>query len=325
MPSLLSNPLTRRLLRPAVSLVEQRMERITHAFQKDLDALHHEVADLRRQSYGLGLLLDEAGRGAHRMPTPTQVDRLVAEVATVTGEAGERARAEVTVAYRHLVALEALGAGGTGGTVSDVCGRLASVPLLVGARAGAAPSAGAVAGAAVGAPAGVGAGAGGSGATAGAVADGASADGALAAGAVGAGAVADGVRGGALATSGGVVEVLEVGARHGLFAAALRLMLRRHGVEARLTLAGALDEDAARENLALGGAGREDVRLVRGGLDAPEVRERRYGVLILDAPREEARELAADGAVLVAPADGAPVPGLRPVGQVADSLYLAAP
>ncbi|CAL9293773.1 class I SAM-dependent methyltransferase [Streptomyces sp. SudanB25_2051] len=320
MPSLLSNPLTRRLLRPAVSLVEQRMERITHAFQKDLDALHHEVADLRRQSYGLGLLLDEAGRGAHRMPTPTQVDRLVAEVATVTGEAGERARAEVTVAYRHLVALEALGAGGTGGTVSDVCGRLASVPLLVGARAGAAPSAGAVAGAAVGAPAGVGAGAGGSGATAGASADGASADGASAAG-----AVADGVRGGALATSGGVVEVLEVGARHGLFAAALRLMLRRHGVEARLTLAGALDEDAARENLALGGAGREDARLVRGGLDAPEVRERRYGVLILDAPREEARELAADGAVLVAPADGAPVPGLRPVGQVADSLYLAAP
>ncbi|MEU3823102.1 class I SAM-dependent methyltransferase [Streptomyces sp. NPDC030392] len=310
MPSLLSNPLTRRLLRPAVSLVEQRMERITHAFQKDLDALHHEVADLRRQSYGLGLLLDEAGRGAHRMPTPTQVDRLVTEVATVTGEAGERARAEVTVAYRHLVALEALGAGGTGGTVSDVCGRLASVPLLVGARAGAAPSAGAVAGAAVGAPAGVGAGAGGSGATAGASAD---------------GAVADGVRGGALATSGGVVEVLEVGARHGLFAAALRLMLRRHGVEARLTLAGALDEDAARENLALGGAGREDARLVRGGLDAPEVRERRYGVLILDAPREEARELAADGAVLVAPADGAPVPGLRPVGQVADSLYLAAP
>ncbi|MEV5447116.1 class I SAM-dependent methyltransferase [Streptomyces sp. NPDC052644] len=315
MPSLLSNPLTRRLLRPAVSLVEQRMERITHAFQKDLDALHHEVADLRRQSYGLGLLLDEAGRGAHRMPTPTQVDRLVAEVATVTGEAGERARAEVTVAYRHLVALEALGAGGTGGTVSDVCGRLASVPLLVGARAGAAPSARAVAGAAVGAPAGVGVGAGGSGATAGASADGASA----------AGAVADGVRGGALATSGGVVEVLEVGARHGLFAAALRLMLRRHGVEARLTLAGALDEDAARENLALGGAGREDARLVRGGLDAPEVRERRYGVLILDAPREEARELAADGAVLVAPADGAPVPGLRPVGQVADSLYLAAP
>ncbi|MEU2185140.1 class I SAM-dependent methyltransferase [Streptomyces thermolilacinus] len=263
MPSLLSNPLTRRLLRPAVSLVEQRMEHITHAFQKDLDALHHEVADLRRRSYGLGLLLDHAGRDAHRMPTPTQVDRLVGEVRTVTGAADERARDDITVAYRHLVALEALGTGGIGGTVSDVCGRLAAVPLLVAAGAG------------------------------------------------------------AKAGSGGVVEVLEAGARHGLFAAALRRTLRRHGVEARLTLLDALDEDVVRGNLALGGTGSQDVRLVRGGLDAPEVRERRYGVLLLDAPHEEAHGLAGPDAVLVAPADPAPGPGLRPLGQVADSVYCA--
>lgn len=261
MPSLLSNPLTRRLLRPAVTLVEQRMEHITHAFQKDLDALHHEVADLRRQSYGLGLLLDHAGRDAHRMPTPTQVDRLVGEVRTVTGAADERARGDITVAYRHLVALEALGTGGIGGTVSDVCGRLAAVPLLVAAGAETGP--------------------------------------------------------------GGVVEVLEAGSRHGLFAAALRRMLRRHGVEARLTLLDPGDEDVVRGNLALGGAGSQDVRLVRGGLDAPEVRERRYGVLLLDAPHEGAQGLAGPGALLVAPADPAPGPGLRPLGQVADSVYCA--
>ncbi|MFV2121889.1 class I SAM-dependent methyltransferase, partial [Streptomyces sp. Act-28] len=255
MPSLLSNPLTRRLLRPALSMVEQRMERVTHTFQKDLDALHHEVADLRRQSYGLGLLLDHAGRDAHRMPTPTQVDRLVGEVSAVTGAADERARGNVTVAYRHLVALEARGVGGIGGTVSDVCGRLAAVPLLA----------------------------------------------------------ADG------GADGGVVEVLEVGAGHGLFAAALRRMLRRHGVEARLTLVDPLDgaparEEVVRDNLALGGGRPDGSRLVRGRLDEPRVRElvedRRYGVVLLNGPHDGVRALAAPGAVVVAPAA---VPGPDPL------------
>ncbi|MFJ8696355.1 class I SAM-dependent methyltransferase [Streptomyces roseolilacinus] len=265
MPSLLRNPLTKRLLRPALSLIEQRMEHVTHAFQKDLDALHHEVADLRRQSYGLGLLLDHAGRDAHRMPTPTQVDRLVGEVRAVTGAADERARGDVTVAYRHLVALEALGVGGIGGTVSDVCGRLAAVPLLA-TGLGADP---------------------------------------------------------------GVVEVLEVGTGHGLFAAALRRMLRRHGVEARLTLVDPLDgapalEEVVRGNLALGGGSPDASRLVRGRLDESGVRElvadRRYGVVLLDGPHDGVPALAAPGAVVVSPA-GVPGPGLRPLGAVADSAY----
>lgn len=269
MPSLLRNPLTKRLLRPALSLIEQRMEHVTHAFQKDLDALHHEVADLRRQSYGLGLLLDHAGRDAHRMPTPTQVDRLVGEVRAVTGAADERARGDVTVAYRHLVALEALGVGGIGGTVSDVCGRLAAVPLLA-ADAGTDPGA-----------------------------------------------------------DPGVVEVLEVGTGHGLFAAALRRMLRRHGVEARLTLVDPLDgapalEEVVRGNLALGGGRPDASRLVRGRLDESRVRElvadRRYGVVLLDGPHDGVPALAAPGAVVVSPA-GVPGPGLRPLGAVADSAY----
>ncbi|MCP9975517.1 class I SAM-dependent methyltransferase [Streptomyces somaliensis] len=269
MPSLLSNPLTKRLLRPALSLVEQRMERVAYALQKDLDALHHEVADLRRQSYGLGLLLDPAGRDAHRTPTPVQVDRLVDEVRAVTGAEDERAREDVTVAYRHLVALEALGTGGIAGTVSDVCGRLAAVPLLA------------------------------------------------AGGATGAGA------------DGGVVEVLEVGARHGLFAAALRRMLRRHGVEARLTLVvppggGAVGEEAVRDGLALGGGRPDGARLVRGRLDEPGVREtvedRRYGVVLLDAAHDGVRALAAPGAVVVSP-DAVADPELRHLGGVADSVY----
>ncbi|GFH37280.1 class I SAM-dependent methyltransferase [Streptomyces pacificus] len=130
MPSLLSNRLAKRMLRPAFSLVEQRLERATTALQADLDALHHEVADLRRQSYGLGLLLDHAGRDGHRMATATQLDTLVREVTSVTGASCEHARRDLTVAYRTVVALEALGVGRMAGSTSDICGKLATVPLL---------------------------------------------------------------------------------------------------------------------------------------------------------------------------------------------------
>ncbi|QGV80231.1 class I SAM-dependent methyltransferase [Streptomyces ficellus] len=268
MPSLLSNRLAKRVLRPAFALVEQRMERATSAFQTDLDALHHAVADLRRQSYGLGLLLDRAGRDGHRMPTATQVDVLVREVRAVTGGDGERTRHDVTVAYRHLVALEALGAGGLPGTVSDVCGRLAAVPLL-------APPNG---------------------------------------------------------------DVLEIGTLHGLFGAGLQRMLRRGGVEARLTVVDPLDgpparEDVVRGNLALGGgAGAADaVRIARGGFGDAAVRERiadrRYGVLVVNGDHDLAavRDLAAPGAVVVLGPDAGPrPPGLTGLGRIADSVYCRA-
>ncbi|MGA5100690.1 class I SAM-dependent methyltransferase [Streptomyces lavendulocolor] len=266
MPPLLSNRLAKRVMRPAFALVEQRMERATNALQTDLDALHHAVADLRRQSYGLGLLLDQAGRDGHRMPTATQVDTLVREVRAVTGDDGERARHDVTVAYRHLVALEALGAGGLAGTVSDVCGRLATVPLL-------APPNG---------------------------------------------------------------EVLEIGTAHGLFAAALRRMLRRGGVEARLTIVDPLDgsptrEDVVRGNLALGGvaAPADIARIERGGFEDGGVRERiadrRYGVIVVNGRHDLAavRDLAAPGAVVVIGDQPRPA-GLTGLGRVADSVYCRA-
>ncbi|MGW2561371.1 class I SAM-dependent methyltransferase [Streptomyces sp. NPDC001514] len=256
MPSLLSNRLAKRVLRPAFTLVEQRLERATNALQADVDALHHEVADLRRQSYGLGLLLDNAGRDAHRMPTATQLDTLVRQVSTVTGAADDDARRDLTVAYRTVVALEALGVGRIAGSTSDVCGKLATVPLL-------APPNG---------------------------------------------------------------DVLEIGTRHGLFAAALLRMLHRAGTEPRLTIVDPLTgadplrgddplvrEDVVRANLALcGSRSGAQARIQQGASGDPEVRgavaDRRYGVIVIAgdpsvqavlADLEWAEELAADGAVVV--------------------------
>ncbi|MFD5098555.1 hypothetical protein [Streptomyces albidochromogenes] len=99
MPSLLSNRLTKWALRPVAVLVDQRISRHTAG-------LRREVTELRRKQHGLTLLLDRTGRGQHRMPTPDQIDRLVKEVEATTG-AGARARRNVTVAYRNVVALEA--------------------------------------------------------------------------------------------------------------------------------------------------------------------------------------------------------------------------
>ncbi len=256
MASLLSNRLVTRVLRPAFTLVEQRMERVTHAFQKDLDALHHEVADLRRQSYGLGLLLGEPGRDGHRMPTAPQVDRLVGEVCAVAGAPAERVRGDVAVAYRQVVALEALGVGAVGGALSDVCGRLAAVPLLAG-------------------------------------------------------------RGG-----GDVLEVLEAGAGHGLFAAALRRMLGRGGRRGAADPGGRAGGGGAPRGGGAGepGAGRHRRRGRPAGagraLADAEVRarlaDRRYGVVLLADARdaEAVRDLAAPGALVVVPRGAGP--GRRP-------------
>ncbi|WP_434590625.1 class I SAM-dependent methyltransferase [Streptomyces sp. A5-4] len=129
MPSLLSNRLTKWALRPVAALVDQRIVRTTSGLRGDLEATRKDLAELRRKQYGLGMLLDRTGRGQHRMPTPDQIDALVREVGAVT-DAGERARRNVTVAYRNVVALEALGVGRMAGGTSNVCGKLATVPLL---------------------------------------------------------------------------------------------------------------------------------------------------------------------------------------------------
>ncbi|MFJ7998483.1 class I SAM-dependent methyltransferase [Streptomyces sp. NPDC096310] len=130
MSSLLSNRLTRRILRPAAALVDRRIRRSTGPLRSDLDTLQREITELRSQSYAFGLLFDKTGRNGSRVPTPGQFDTLVRQITQTTGKDGTQARRNVTVAFRQLIALEALGLGRLAGSTSNVCGKLATVPLL---------------------------------------------------------------------------------------------------------------------------------------------------------------------------------------------------
>ncbi len=122
---LLRNRLTKRVLAPALTVLEGRVRR---GLEPELASLRREVDEMRRQTHAVGLLLDGTGRGPHRMPPPGEIDRLVEEVRAVTGS--EHARRGVVVAYRTLVALEALGIGRLAGSTPNICGKLAAVPLL---------------------------------------------------------------------------------------------------------------------------------------------------------------------------------------------------
>ncbi|MFJ4570597.1 hypothetical protein ACIP4W_03965 [Streptomyces sp. NPDC088846] len=72
MPSLLRNRLTKRALRPAITLVDRhirlRVDRTAEQLRSELDVLRRDAEDMRRSQYALGLLLDGTGRGAHRIP-----------------------------------------------------------------------------------------------------------------------------------------------------------------------------------------------------------------------------------------------------------------
>ncbi|MFF7714358.1 class I SAM-dependent methyltransferase [Streptomyces sp. NPDC007988] len=131
--SSLHERLTKRALRPVFSLVEQRLlrgaQRMDQPLRADIDALRRQVEEMRNAQYALGLLVDGTGRGTPRTPTPAAIDTLVREIRGVSG-GDEHARRSVVVAYRTVVAMEALGVGRLAGSTSNVCGKLATIPLL---------------------------------------------------------------------------------------------------------------------------------------------------------------------------------------------------
>ncbi|MEU3187012.1 class I SAM-dependent methyltransferase [Streptomyces sp. NPDC006923] len=123
MASLLSTRLAKRLLRPAATLVDRRINRSTSALRADIKAL-------RAEHYAFNLLFDRTGRSGSRIVTPASIDTLVREIASVTGADENAARRNVTIAFRNVIALEALAVGRLAGSTSNVCGKLATVPLL---------------------------------------------------------------------------------------------------------------------------------------------------------------------------------------------------
>jgi predicted O-methyltransferase YrrM len=128
--ALSKNPLTRRVLRPAAELVDRRVARRTMDIRPEIEALRKEVADLRNTQHALTLLVDGNARTGPRTPTPEQLDKLVGQVAQVTGATTKQARRNVVIAYRNLIALELLAVGRLAGSTQNICGKLATVPLL---------------------------------------------------------------------------------------------------------------------------------------------------------------------------------------------------
>ncbi|MEV0094765.1 class I SAM-dependent methyltransferase [Streptomyces sp. NPDC050738] len=117
-------------------LVRRAQKALTADFRRELSTLRGELTTaqgelkaMRRSSYALKMLVDSTGRGIHRMPDAAQMDSLVAEITeVVVNEA--LARRNATVAYRNVIALEALGVGRLAGGTSNICGKLATIPLL---------------------------------------------------------------------------------------------------------------------------------------------------------------------------------------------------
>ncbi|CAL9571588.1 class I SAM-dependent methyltransferase [Streptomyces sp. enrichment culture] len=137
--ALLRSSASRRLLRPVADLIDQRIERqVRSAIRRatgpaagggDTERLTREVDRLRERQLSFELLVGPQGRRNSRILAGGALERLYGEVAAL---ADDRAAAErnVAAAYRLLVALESLGVGRIAGGTMNICGKLATVPLL---------------------------------------------------------------------------------------------------------------------------------------------------------------------------------------------------
>ncbi|MFF3499008.1 class I SAM-dependent methyltransferase [Streptomyces sp. NPDC003247] len=132
MRSPLTGKAVRRALRPVAHLIDQRIERqvrrLVGTGGTPAGAARQPEAH-RDHRHPLELFFDGTGRGVSRVPSAAALQRLIAELAEVTGDraGAERAAAQ---AFRLLVALEALGVGRIAGGTMNIVGKLSAVPLL---------------------------------------------------------------------------------------------------------------------------------------------------------------------------------------------------
>lgn len=94
-----------------------------------LAELRRQVDALQQRQRTLELLLDGNGRGMARLPSPGNVATLAREIQALTGDA-DGAKRNAHTAFRLLIALESLGVGRVAGGTMNICGKLATVPLL---------------------------------------------------------------------------------------------------------------------------------------------------------------------------------------------------
>jgi hypothetical protein len=133
--TLLTNPIGQRTMRSFTDLIDRRVDRALSQANRGVTT-EGEVADLRRQladtqrrQRALEVLLDDGGRAMARMPSPANFATLTAEIAALTGDA-TAAKRNVSCAFRILVAFEAIGVGRVAGGTMNICGKLATIPVL---------------------------------------------------------------------------------------------------------------------------------------------------------------------------------------------------
>jgi hypothetical protein len=131
----LTNTLGKGPLRSLGGLIDRRVDQALRrsaplaATEPGLAELRQQLEELQNRQRSLELLLDGTGRGMARMPSPGHLKKLTGEIAAITGDA-DGAKRNVHCAFRLLFALECLGVGRVAGGTMNICGKLATVPLL---------------------------------------------------------------------------------------------------------------------------------------------------------------------------------------------------
>ena len=94
-----------------------------------LSELRKQVETLQVRMRTFELLLDGDGRNMARMPAPHHLATLADEVGPIVGDR-DVANRTIHIAFRLLIAFEAIGVGRIAGGTMNICGKLAAAPLL---------------------------------------------------------------------------------------------------------------------------------------------------------------------------------------------------
>jgi predicted O-methyltransferase YrrM len=98
--------------------------------REELGSLRQQVTTLRGGQLSADLFFERMGSSRGRTFTEPELDKLVKQIAATSGQDAKLARRNAAAAFRTVMAVEALGVGRLAGSNSNICGKLATVPLL---------------------------------------------------------------------------------------------------------------------------------------------------------------------------------------------------